>query len=526
MDRRKFLAAGAGLVALTGTSSSRMANNEGGSNQLMGSRTPNLGLYKPETGEGIPKKPVTEELNGNWETLDSAVGGGGGDIVVESTAALEAAFGSLSQGDSVFLAQPKTPYLPGDWLDIDASGVTVIGEEPRAENGEPIIKMANGSNSGGIRAGWNKPVEQIHIENVGYDGNYPNTGNGPYHHAFTFHEVKHGRITGCRAQHIGLHHVHAVGGSGISVHHDSEYITIDNNHIHDTGDRGIQVACPNVRVVNNRTTDGFDRSISLSLQEPDARGYSASQALVANNICYRNIEGSIIGLARGEDNEPFNQIRIANNIGYGKHRTLVRIRPGIDEPADREQIVITGNVGRGGGASGIAFNNNNGRLRDVVVSNNSVTGYAKNGIAARGVLDGVTVTGNVIKNPDGDGIQTNANESTITSNVIDGAGGNGVYCAGGSATISGNRVSGISRTAIDITNSQGQRNVLGNNVTDSAVGIHIGGEHIACGFNTVSGITNTEIELVGDYNTIIGNIVDGTIENAGANSEKIANIEY
>lgn len=531
-DRRDFLAAGAGLVALatsgctalTDGASSQQHDND---TQLMGTRTPNLGLYKPGTGEGTPKRPVSDELNGNWDKLDTAASGGSGyDTTVTSTSELIDAFANLSRGEGVFLAQPATPYEPAGWLDIDVSGVTITAENQFAENGEPIITMAAGSNSGGIRVGHTSPVENILIEGIGYDGNYQNTGNGPYHHAITFNDVERGRITRCYAQHIGLHHVHAVGGSGISVHHNCQYITIDNNHIHDTGDRGIQCAGTNVQIVNNRTTDGFDRSISLSLQEPDANGFSASNVLVANNIGYNNIEGSIIGMARGEDNQPFRNIRVVNNIGYGAHRALVRLRPGVDVNADREGIVITGNVGRGGGASGISFNNNKGRLRHVVVANNKLTNYGDKGIAARNVLDGVAITGNYIKNPTNDGIQTNADVVTVTSNVIDGAGGNGIYCTGGSATITANRVTGVGRTGIDVTNSNGQRNVVSNNVDDSAVGIHIGGNYAACGFNTVSNITYTEIELVGDYNTIIGNIAEGTIEQAGANSEKVANIEY
>lgn len=441
--------------------------------------------------------------NRNSQPEQNRLGEGGYDTIVKSTSSLENTFKNLTHGETVYITQPATPYRPGGWLDIDVDAVTVIGENQFSENGEPMIKTGDNSCSGGFRVGFKNIVSDVRITGVGFDGNKDNNPGGVRNHGFNFLQAERCLVENCHATRLFPYHQHGSGGSGISAGPEARYIEIKNNWIDDTGDRGIQVAGRNHRIIGNHCSNGFDRSIALTLQAEErttnkARGtFAPSNVIVANNIGHDNSSGSIIGFANAPGVHE-NYI-ITGNIGYGNHRSVIT---SFTKHTNEEyrNVIITNNhaLGKpsGDNVQGIRIGRNNkGKYRNITISNNHVQDRDPSGIEVRGDVRDVTITGNTVENvahhrppwvhgPSA-GIQIqNIKDVTVSNNVVHNSGRYGIFLGG-----------------------QNENCIISS--------------------NRLRGSGDNSIYQNGNYNLYLGNIVEKPIGgNAGPNSESVANITH
>jgi hypothetical protein len=226
------------------------------------------------------------------------------------------AVGALG-GGAIVVKTPDTPYLQTDWIDIDKDNIVLEFETKLAKNGEPIFKVADNANVGGIRIGHNIHCENVVVKNFGFDGNYANQDPAVKRlHGITVEDAKHVTIDSCYITRTSPYHEHNTGGSGIFLYHQSSFVKVRNCETYDVGDRSIQLAGNNHIIENNYLHDGFDRAISLDVVEPDGTYYGASYSLIKGNIMHDMIEGSLI---KGVYGNPFYN-RIIGNIGYGNHK--------------------------------------------------------------------------------------------------------------------------------------------------------------------------------------------------------------
>lgn len=79
------------------------------------------------------------------ETLDTA------DRIIGSLDELEALPEDEPESQLVVISQPETPYEITRWIDLTVSGVSIVGEFPFAEDAEPLLRVADGANVGGVR---------------------------------------------------------------------------------------------------------------------------------------------------------------------------------------------------------------------------------------------------------------------------------------------------------------------------------------------------------------------------------------
>jgi hypothetical protein len=165
------------------------------------------------------------------------------DHIVGSKSDLQDAFNNLSAGDTIWIGTPATPYRTDSWLDIDISGVTVVFQSSFADNGDPIIKPADGADVGGIRIGTNSTVSRIRIRSLGFHGNESTMTNSVKRlHGIIVDDATDVSISNCYFTKTHPYHEHNSGGSGISVRTSASAVSITECFIEDIGDRGTQVA--------------------------------------------------------------------------------------------------------------------------------------------------------------------------------------------------------------------------------------------------------------------------------------------
>ncbi|MFB6219574.1 MAG: hypothetical protein ABEH77_10465 [Halobacteriaceae archaeon] len=270
--------------------------------------------------------------------VDAAEIRGVADYVVTTTPELEAAMASLSGGETVFVAAGT--YRPREWLVVDESDVTVVGQSRRGT----LVKPADGANVGGFHVGRDRHVENVLIRGIGVDGNAARMDQSEKRlHAFLVENARNVTVRDCFATHTSPYHEHDAGGSGFTVHRNAEDVAIVGNYTDDIGDRAIQVAGSYILVRGNRLTNGFDRSISLEVRHPDGHKYYSRNVSVLGNLGRDNSDGSVVGASQGDPPRTgAGNYAIVGNVAFGRHRRTVYM--GITEGA--RNISIVGNVGR------------------------------------------------------------------------------------------------------------------------------------------------------------------------------------
>lgn len=306
------------------------------------------------------------------------------DHVVETTSELEAAFNNLSAGDTIWVGTPETPYRTTQWLDIDADAVTVVFQSALAENGDRIVKIADGANVGGIRVGHNSQCQRIRIHNYGHHGNDQNQDQSVKRlHGVIVEDAIDVKVIEPDMTRTSPYREHETGGSGVTVRHQAEDVQVIDPRITDIGDRGVQMAGTNCTVDGGRITDGYDRSVSFDVLEPDGEWYlSDSPKVTGDFVGKNNADGSIIG-CRGANNADVQDgqnltdavVDSARVEGGKKGITLFDMGPG-------DTITRIENVtGRNGADSGL----NLGGKPDgaTTVANCEFTGYGQKGADIR-----------------------------------------------------------------------------------------------------------------------------------------------
>ncbi len=335
------------------------------------------------------------------------------DHIVGSKSELQSAFNNLSAGDIIWIERPDTPYRTDQWLDIDVSGVTIQAASSHADNGERLIKVADGADVGGIRVGYNSAVSDIEIRGVGFDGNAANQSQEITHKdGVLVADATDVVVDNCDIAHLSPIDRHGVGGDGISVLYDANRVWITNNRIDDAGDRSIEVAGTNIVVSGNHVTNGYDRGTSLQVQaDPrDSSDYVSQHVVVANNIYDTISDGSAIGFNSGVNGDGRNFVIVGN---FAKNTGRL--------PTIRARVIgltVVGNVGYQQDGMNIV-----GDSLDVTVAGNTLIDSTDFGINVDGNADRVNVVGNMIANPTNAGIITTGGKNgwpfgTISSMVL------------------------------------------------------------------------------------------------------------
>ena len=355
------------------------------------------------------------------------------DYVVTTTEGLRRAFERLGRGDTVYVATGV--YRIDDWLTIDASDVTVVGESRR----RTLIKPADGANVGGIRVGPDGRVENVLIRGIGFHGNAGAMDQSADRlHGFIVENARYVTIRECYATRTSPYHLHDAGGSGITVRRRARDVAVLDNYTRDVGDRSIQVAGERIVVAGNRLTDGWDRAICLEVRHPDGRKYFSRDVSVVNNVGEDHTDGNIVGASQiGRYATDAGNYAIVGNVGVGSHRHLVNVA--VREST--QNVLVAGNVGilreSEGRWSGIRVD---GELSGVSIVGNDLADYSVHGIELVGGVRDFACAGNVVRNPRDDGIHAETRNGTIDGNVVRSPGGAGVDVAAGGTVVSNNVV--------------------------------------------------------------------------------------
>jgi len=409
------------------------------------------------------------------------------DYIVDSTQGLEDAFSNLSAGETIYIGRPETPYRPSQWLDIDGvSNVNVFFQSTTAEDGNAILKVADGANVGGIRIGNSATTENIRVERQGHDGNPTNQTSGLRHHGFIVdNNAKNVVVRDGFYTRTHPYHVHNDGGSGITVRSGAKNVLIEGNRITDIGDRGIQTAGDKVVVRRNYADNGYDRSISLDVMEQTDTWYYATKTVVTDNYGKGNIEGSIIGCtgAVGRPSigsgEALQDIVITRNHCTGGQRHGIFAINLVPSNGDGS-IVVANNRVRSTPEKGIYLTADEDQTAPLAISGNVIDGVGNNGIVAN--IQGASVNGNSVNGVGAVGIIC-TRRADVTGNAVHNSGGNGIESTTNRALISGNHVQGVGGTGIRV--KSGTNSIMANVVAGSDVhGIHTTGN-----FNVISGNT-------------------------------------
>lgn len=382
-------------------------------------------------------------------------GGSSSQTVVTTTTGLENAFNSLSAGETVLITDENAPYRTSQYLDIDKSGVTVIGR-----GAFPLVKPADGSNVGGIRVGANSYVENILISGFSYHGNPSAQTANAGGFGVALGDVENAIVTNCRFERTWPFHEHNQNNSGIMVYAAANGYKLTQNYFEDIGDRAITSFGTNGQIVANHSKNGFDRMIALTGADKPWSPGEVGETVIANNLLENNMNGSVVGLGAVQ-----HDVLIIGNMAYGDHRCLVTLQgnlgganprifiignhgindgqslgsdqanhfPGIRANYDRTTVI--GNYLEGYAGFGIRVGNPDtsfGLKDDIVVQNNHVRNNLEQGIrvektAREAVVTNNVLAGNCIKTPALHELENNGQGSVITGNVVRNTNGSSPY---------------------------------------------------------------------------------------------------
>ncbi|WP_435152370.1 right-handed parallel beta-helix repeat-containing protein [Haladaptatus sp. DFWS20] len=344
------------------------------------------------------------------------------DAVVSTASALESAFADLSTGDTVVITGDNAPYRTTRWLDIDVDGVTVVGPDVPT-----LVKPADGANVGGFRIGHNDHCENVTIQGVGYDGNPDGQrASSKRCHGIVVRDATNVTLSGNYLTRTHPYHEHNSGGSGISAEKESRNVRIVGNQIDDIGDRGIQIAGEQVVVSGNVVTNGLDRSISCDVWRGSDH-HQARNVAIVGNVLGNNIEGSLTGIG-GNDLQAGGYILIANNIGFGTHKSFCHA--GFNGRA--RNVRIDGNVSVKDGAADFAgISLNIDRATNVTIVDNDLYDYGGAGVNVEEGISEFVVARNGLYDTGTDGIRINgARDGVVARNIVSGTGRSGILLDG------------------------------------------------------------------------------------------------
>lgn len=359
--------------------------------------------------------------------------------VVSSESELLDAFNNVSPGETIWIGTPATPYEVSDWLELNSSNVTVIAQSPFAEDGNPIIRVADGANVGCLKIGNVSAVDKIKIIGLGLDGNAANQTGGEVHDGIRAVAVTKLTIRDCYVEKTHPT-AHTTGGDGIAVYGACSEVKILGNRLFDLGDRGVNIASDDSVIANNVIDTPFDRCISLNAYNDATDTWEvASDVTVEGNYLARDVEGS--------------------SIGTGSQHN--------------ENIVIVGNVADNPGRGLLSVLNTS----YATICGNSVRSPGTSGIKIRGCTE-MSVFSNVLESPGNYGIYiwpgaVASGNLQISGNVVESPASAGIYVEGGCYGISltGNEVFSSSTTGIlldEKTGAMKRINILENTVEGSA----------------------------------------------------------
>lgn len=348
-------------------------------------------------------------------------------------------------GGSVFIEQGTYNY---------ATVITVLSDVTLEGVGEDtVLRAAAASDTACIEIGVAASVTAVTVKNLRIEGNHAAQIAGLRHHGVTVEDASRVLIEGLYITGTHPYHVHDSGGSGITVRHEATDIWILRNYIDDIGDRGIQVAGSDILIQENVCANGFDRSISLDVTEPDTVRYIPNRVQIIGNIGYDNSNGSIIGshpATAGAVGDLFDII-IQGNIGYGAHRHFLTIIGVLN--VNEGNIIVVDNVGEGGAQSGIEITNGDGL--PIIISGNTMSNYGTHGIHIPGMNNVIISNNGCFGNGINGILLDGSSDNVLTGNTCSGNTLNGIVLdtlSHGNA-ITGNRCQENTRAGINLDES-------------------------------------------------------------------------
>jgi len=434
------------------------------------------------------------------------------DKIVDSKSELQNAFNNLSEGETVYVGRPATPYRTGQWLDIEVDDATIVFQSKYAENGEPIVKVADGAEVGGIRIGNSGTTrEGIDIIGFGFHGNKNNqTKTGVAYDGIRVQNGKHITIDNCYITLTYPFEVHG-GGSGISLYTGTSWCVVKNCYIDTPGDRGIENGGDRNRIINNKTYNTYDRGISLDESRQDGSVYSSSNTIVANNLvdttkAGTGIAGSEYTKAIIKGNEIINPLRQGIHTAGATYVNVVGNL--IDSPDDHGIKLFDVN------GSFVARINIQGNL----LVNISLAGIQLSSSTNAGVYR-TNIVGNYIEGA-GHAIWLygggkNIRDVSVSSNYIKSPSTNGIKLGGDSATGGYVQRTNVSDNYVFDVGGDGYAVHLDVNVIDAL----IKGNYLYSGNVGVDGVIEEGSGV--DNNLIKGNQIsvnDVVVSTAGANT--------
>lgn len=430
------------------------------------------------------------------------------DYVVTTTDELVAAFESLSDGDTVYVATGV--YRPSQWLTVDASDVTIVGESRRGT----LIKPEDGANVGGIYVGPDGRVENVRIAGVGFHGNADAMDQSIKRlHGFVVEAATAVTIQRCFATRTSPYHEHDDGGSGFTVRRQARDVALVDNHAVDVGDRSIQVAGRDLLVAGNRLYDGWDRGVNLEVRHPDGRKYFSRHVSVVGNVGRDFSDGDFVGASQvGDYASEAGNYAIVGNVAAGSHRHLVNVTV----RDDTRNVVVAGNDGVQGDTagewSGIRVG---GAVSNVTVAGNAVADYSTHGVDVEGGVSDVTCANNAVSDPARDGVHVEGSDAVVDGNLVRSAGETGIRVIGEGAVVSNNFVTGAGGAGVRLGPSAAPAVVTGNLVRDpgtraaNAAGIRVGATGALVATNRVAAadpVTGLAESESADRNLYVGNL--------------------
>jgi hypothetical protein len=392
----------------------------------------------------------------------------GADRVVASSAALQAAFDTLSPGDTIYVSPENAPYRTTAWLDIDVDDVAVVGP------GVPgLVEPVDRAGAGGIRIGHHRACENVLVRGFGFEGNREGQRDGAARlHGIAVRGADNVTLAGNDIR--GTHPVrHGDGGSGISATRDCSNVRVVGNRVRDAGDRGIQVAGENVLVAGNDVVGCLDRAVSGDLWYPDGENYTVENCLVTGNLLGECAEGSLTGVAHNRPAEAdYGTISIVGNLGFGHHKSFCHLR-GPEQfrrvavqhntATHRTEELETKNQTR---YAGVAVDAVGGRV--LSIRDNSFHGYSGHGINVDGEVRNLALEGNTLTDAAVTGIRVrNAVGGMVTDNLVVGPGGAGIRVTDArDVRVGGNYVRRSGEAGIDV---RGDGRLSGHELVDNYV---------------------------------------------------------
>jgi hypothetical protein len=314
------------------------------------------------------------------------------------------------------VAQPSTPYRNDGWLEPGVSDFTIIFQSQFAEDGQAIVKCADGVNVGGIRVGNAARRSGFEIHGLGFDGNEANQSSGTDHTGLEVVDGEKFWLNNIYATRTHPYHVHNDGGTGVRAGSACSQYTISNVYCYEIGDRAVEAGGEFWTVRNVYNENGFDRTVAAIPTSP-------RYGTIENIMCNTLDDGSHVGFSNGT------HINVSNIVAINPTRNAVLVaESGVEKINVSNVLVVDGTS---------ALKCANGRA---VTATNLISVGSKV-VFSDGPVDGLRVTNAMALNPNGNvshGCRfTGTNATNIRlSNIYTESAFRGFTVAGGDVTVS------------------------------------------------------------------------------------------